>query len=149
MRFRYRCSFALIAIFAIACGDDDAKPDASAGGGGSGGGSTAPACLPAYRALTLAIVGDQKCTELEQCIMASCSSELGEAVGASFQEGDYSGGICDDYVVCVELCDCESTCSRSCREAHASSGACLDAAIAVSLCRNDACPAAADSCTDL
>jgi hypothetical protein len=94
------------------------------------------------------MVGDQRCAEQERCIEDSCATEFANAVGAGWESKNYSGGICEEYVSCVETCDCQKDCSLSCRDMHADSGACLDAIIAIAECRNNACPSAADSCVD-
>lgn len=119
---------------------------ASGAGAAGGEGGAASECVPALHALVRAIFGDFDCPELEACFVESCPNELAAAMGDGWSSGDHSGGICADYVDCVEACDCESACSLECRDEHASGGACLDAIIEVSLCRNDACPAATDSC---
>jgi hypothetical protein len=118
---------------------------ADAGGAGGEAGA-AGECVPALHALVRAIFGDFDCPELEACFVESCPDELAAAMGDGWASGDHSGGICSSYADCVEECDCESECSLECRDEHAGGGACLDAVIEVSLCRNDACPAAADSC---
>jgi hypothetical protein len=120
---------------------------AGASGANAGGEGGAPQeCVPAMHAVIRAIFGDFDCPPLEACIVESCSGELALAMGDGWSSGDHSGGICADYADCVETCDCESACSLECRDEHAV-GECLDSVIEVSLCRNDACPTAADDCT--
>ncbi|HEY6725445.1 MAG TPA: hypothetical protein VI197_15525 [Polyangiaceae bacterium] len=117
------------------------------GAAGSGGEGGAPnECVPALHAVVRSIFGNFDCPELEACIVESCPNELAAAMGDGWERADHSGGICAGYADCVEACDCESECSLECRDEHANGGACLDAVIEVSLCRNEACPAADDDC---
>ncbi len=129
----------LLVVGPLGCGDDSDDSE---------GPSATPMCVPAHRAMTLAIVGNQRCAAQEQCIEDSCSAELRATVGAGWESGDYVGGVCGQYVDCVAACDCEADCSLSCREMHANGGACLESIITIAECRNGACPSASESCVD-
>jgi hypothetical protein len=143
-----RTPLLLVSILALfGCGNDDDNEGSNANGGSSGGSGAPPQCVPAHRAMTLAIVGNQSCPEQETCIENDCADEFADAVGPAWESGEYAGA-CADYVACVEACDCESECSVVCRDEESASGSCLDAIIAVAECRNDACPTASESCSD-
>jgi hypothetical protein len=122
--------------------------DGAAGGSaGEGGAVGTLECVPVPSAVLLAVIGRLRCPAVEQCLTSGCVAQLKVAGGENWQVADYTGGVCEDYVSCVDACACELTCSLECRKQYGSSGDCVEALSTIGSCRMGACPNADSQCT--
>jgi len=62
---------------------------------------------------------DVKCTgedEFVNCVLDSCDSNFADCLGDSYKDGDWTGGMCEKYMDCVDKCTCDnnSACVGDC-----------------------------------
>lgn len=125
--------------------------DSGGSGGTTAGGTTgsttgsggANACNPMAGGGS----GNDECTALGECIQEECESEYAECLGPNGANGDFSGGVCEDYMECASDCadgdECDFTCVAGCLTDGEACQTCLEAA---NECGEQACPDEYEEC---
>jgi hypothetical protein len=80
----------------------------SNGGAANNGGSST--CDPAADPTGMG----NDCGPYNECMQESCATEYEGCMGANYQDGDFSGGTCENYMNCVVDCDCDDACLEGC-----------------------------------
>lgn len=92
--------------------------------------------------------GSEECTEYGNCVQRECASEYEECMGPNFANGDFSGGLCEDYVECANDCqsgdECDTACLLDCFGSI--SNACQSCLTAAGECGEEACPDEYEAC---
>jgi hypothetical protein len=55
-----------------------------------------------------------ECPAYDECLLAACETEIASCFGSNWEQGDFTGGVCEPVFTCIEECDCEQTCSTTC-----------------------------------
>jgi hypothetical protein len=124
-----------------------------AGAAGCGGGSgssnyTSPTGRsPANGGQCPASSSGQTCTGEDayyDCLIKACDAQSKACFGNSYLKGDFTGGVCADFMNCVLLCPCDATgdaCVMNCTATYvmsATSTACMTCALTLQTCTETA-----------
>lgn len=92
--------------------------------------------------------GSEECAELGECVQRECSAEYKECMGPNFASGDFRGGVCEDYMECVNDCnsgdDCDLGCVLECLENVSTE--CQSCLTEAGECSAEACPDEYEAC---
>jgi len=105
----------LLGTFIVAVGASCGSSDSAPSTGNGGAGSSANACDPVVFAMLNAANSNAKpCSAISTCVANRCAADVVSCAGTNYAQGDFSGGICDQYYTCVQDCKCDKTCVDKC-----------------------------------
>lgn len=90
---------------------------ATSGGGGAAGASTTGGGAGAPASCDPLSQGQNSCKAYTDCAQAKCDAKYQVCLGANYKSGDFTGGVCSDFMKCVNACPCDdkyTSCQQGC-----------------------------------